>query len=416
MSDAEVKIDIPESSESVHTKESRIRRAEPNENEEDKVPTKIVKLEEINDLVSDDDEVIEDDEDYDEEEEDLELAEDTADDDINEDDVLESGESSIEDDDQNALTSMEECQTVIDALTQQANDEILKVEQKFNKLRKPNYQRRNKHIKKIDGFWATVFSHHSELKRVLTKDDIKCFQFLKTIELDDLDAPKSGFSIKFNFDPNPYFTNSCITKEYLLPWNESPSCCCTAISWKPGMDLTQQNSSSFFSWFCSQADASTDDIAEIIKEELWPNPLAFYHKGRVEDPDSLSDASEDEDCQLVYVTDESAAYISSEDEEEGSWDRKASGGKHGKGGKYQPSTTNQAYVIEDEDDFEDEEDDDEEDKVVEINSPPKNHSNPVDGALSDNEDTKLSFEEQNGSLETDEDVLGVGDEISTTGV
>ena len=56
----------------------------------------------------------------------------------------------------------------------------------------------------------------------------------------------------------------------------------------------------------------------------------------------------------------------------------------------------------DEDDFEDEEDDDEEDKVVEINSPPKNHSNPVDGALSDNEDTKLSFEEQNGSLETDE--------------
>ncbi len=57
-----------------------------------------------------------------------------------------------------AVAGMEHCQVEINALTQQANDEILKVEQRFNKLRKPAYIKRSNHIKKISGFWATVVS------------------------------------------------------------------------------------------------------------------------------------------------------------------------------------------------------------------------------------------------------------------
>ena len=45
---------------------------------------------------------------------------------------------------------------------------------------------------------------------------------------------------------------------------ESPSCVCTPIGWRDGMDLTKR-SASFFSWFCSQDDASTDDIAEVTR-------------------------------------------------------------------------------------------------------------------------------------------------------
>ena len=32
---------------------------------------------------------------------------------------------------------------------------------------------------------------------------------------------------------------------------------------------------SFFIWF-SETDSSSDPIAEIIKDDIWPNPLPFY--------------------------------------------------------------------------------------------------------------------------------------------
>lgn len=378
MSDVENKDDKPEASDmGVSMKESRVRHAEKNEDEV--VPNKVAKLDEVKsnedeDLPSDEeDEEEEPDDDYDEEEEDVDLDEDVVVDEVNDDDNIldDSGDSEEEDEIDGSIASMKECQVEIDQLTQKANDEILKVEQKYNRLRKPAYLRRNKYIRKLHGFWADVFSHHPELKRVLTKEDIRCFRYLNTIELDDLESPRTGFSIKFNFSPNPYFTNSSIIKDYMLPWNESPSCKCTEIHWKPSMNLTHYNTSSFFSWFCSQEDASTDDIAEIIKEELWTNPVSYYDKARQEGDEvgSGSDVS-DEDEEIVteeapvYVTDESAAYISSEEEEE--WERKTSGGKHGKG------TVNQEpeqYVIDDEeeddDDFlEDEDDEDDEDDVI----------------------------------------------------
>jgi len=56
------------------------------------------------------------------------------------------------------LAYIEDCQTDIDSLNQKANDEILKVEQKYNKLRQPVYGRRNKYIERIPHFWATVVS------------------------------------------------------------------------------------------------------------------------------------------------------------------------------------------------------------------------------------------------------------------
>lgn len=32
---------------------------------------------------------------------------------------------------------------------------------------------------------------------------------------------------------------------------------------------------SFFKWF-SETDSSSDPIAEIIKDDIWPNPLQFF--------------------------------------------------------------------------------------------------------------------------------------------
>lgn len=33
---------------------------------------------------------------------------------------------------------------------------------------------------------------------------------------------------------------------------------------------------SFFSWFTDHADAAADELGEVIKDDIWPNPLQYY--------------------------------------------------------------------------------------------------------------------------------------------
>lgn len=52
-------------------------------------------------------------------------------------------------------------QNEIDRLNEQASEEILHVEQKYNKLRKPCYERRSELIKSVPDFWLSTVSSHS---------------------------------------------------------------------------------------------------------------------------------------------------------------------------------------------------------------------------------------------------------------
>lgn len=51
-------------------------------------------------------------------------------------------------------------QNQIDGLNEQASEEILQVEQKYNNLRKPFFSKRADLIKKIPKFWVSVVSFH----------------------------------------------------------------------------------------------------------------------------------------------------------------------------------------------------------------------------------------------------------------
>ncbi|KAF3420411.1 hypothetical protein E2986_00782 [Frieseomelitta varia] len=64
----------------------------------------------------------------------------------------------------------------------------------------------------------------------------------------------------------------------------------TPIRWKDGADLTKRAKTkaplkgrkrplkhrSFFDWFTDHGDPSSDEIAELIKDDMWPNPLQYY--------------------------------------------------------------------------------------------------------------------------------------------
>ncbi|XP_015599689.1 protein SET isoform X2 [Cephus cinctus] len=217
---------------------------------------------------------------------------------------------------QKALEEIDGCQNQIDGLNEKASDEILEVEKKYNKLRKPYFQKRNDIIKRIPNFWVTAFVNHPQIAPILEEEEEDALRFLNKLEVEEFEDIKSGYRINFHFDKNPYFDNDVLTKEFHLGSSASQS---TTIRWKEGADLTKRSKDkgplkgrkrplghrTFFDWFTDHGDPSSDDIAELIKDDMWPNPLQYYLvpdidvengiEGDGEEIDSDEDEDEEED-------------------------------------------------------------------------------------------------------------------------
>ena len=67
-------------------------------------------------------------------------------------------QASSQEDAQDIIEDIDRVQNEIDALNEEASEEILKVEQKYNNLRQPHFTKRADLIKKIPNFWVTVVS------------------------------------------------------------------------------------------------------------------------------------------------------------------------------------------------------------------------------------------------------------------
>jgi len=201
---------------------------------------------------------------------------------------------------------LETIQDEIEKLNDEATEEILQVERKYNGKRKPYYKRRNDIIREIPGFWLRVFTSHEMLTALLDENDQAVFKYLKELTVEDHDDVKSGYKISLTFDPNPFFKNNVLSKEFRYDKDGNLTVIPTPIEWKEGKDLTKKtpakdlargkrhrddesDSESFFTWF-SPEDQDLE-LADIIKEELWPNP-GKYFLGLAEEED-LGEAEEE---------------------------------------------------------------------------------------------------------------------------
>ncbi|XP_017035753.1 protein SET isoform X2 [Drosophila kikkawai] len=215
-----------------------------------------------------------------------------------------------------ALEQIDAVQNEIDAMNEKASEEILKVEQKYNKLRKPCYERRSELVKKISNFWVTSFINHPQVSGILDEEEEECLHSLKKLEVEEFEDIKSGYRINFHFDENPYFENKVLTKEFHLNSaaasenGEWPASTSTPIKWKEGKNLLKQlltkpygnkkkrNSEykTFFDWFSDNTDPVNDEIAELIKDDLWPNPLQYYLVPDIEvEPEDEEDNDDNEE-------------------------------------------------------------------------------------------------------------------------
>lgn len=240
-------------------------------------------------------------------------------------------ERDFDEETQKALEEIDANQNEIDALNEQASEDILKVEQKYNKLRRPFFDKRNEIIRRIPKFWLTAFINHPQISAIIEEDEEDCLQYLSKLEVEEFEDIKSGYRIKLYFDENPYFENDCITKEFHLGTSGDPASQSTPVQWKEGMDLAAKFAQraaaaaaakgrkrmhehrTFFTWFCDNGDPSADEIAEVIKDDMWPNPLQYFLVPDIEVENG--DDDDDDDLEAEEEIDESVVVLEEEEED-----------------------------------------------------------------------------------------------------
>nr|XP_043606427.1 NAP1-related protein 2 [Erigeron canadensis] len=210
-----------------------------------------------------------------------------------------------------SIEKLQEIQDELEKINEEASEKVLEVEQKYNEVRKPVYDKRNDIIKSIPDFWLTAFLSHPALSDLLNEEDQKIFKHLTSLEVEDSKDVKSGYSITFNFSPNPYFEDTKLTKTITFLDEGTTKITATSIKWKEGMghpngvshekngNKRPHEDDSFFSWFSGthkkdELDEMHDGVAEMIKEDLWVNPLSYFNNDADEE-DFGDDDDEEED-------------------------------------------------------------------------------------------------------------------------
>ncbi|EDM14405.1 rCG65932 [Rattus norvegicus] len=230
---------------------------------------------------------------------------------------------------QEAIEHIDEVQNEIDRLNEQASEEILKVEQKYNKLRQPFFQKRSELIAKIPDFRVTTFVNHPQVSVLLEEEVEEALLYLTRVEVTEFEDIKSGYRVDFYFDENPYFENKVLSKEFHLNENDDLSSKFTEIKWKSGKDLTKRSSQTqnkasrkrqreepeSFTWLTDRSDAGADELREVIKDGIWSNSLQYYLVPDMDDEEGeAEDDDDDEEEEGLENTDEEG------DEDEGEED------------------------------------------------------------------------------------------------
>ncbi|KAG8512821.1 Protein SET, partial [Galemys pyrenaicus] len=202
---------------------------------------------------------------------------------------------------QEAIEHIDEVQNEIDRLNEQASEEILKVEQKYNKLRQPFFQKRSELIAKIPNFWVTTFVNHPQdvnlgsfkrshrssclpleysfdlyfrdlVSALLGEEDEEALHYLTRVEVTEFEDIKSGYRIDFD-----------LTKRSSQTQN------------KASRKRQHEEPESFFTWFTDHSDAGADELGEVIKDDIWPNPLQYYLVPDMDDEEGEGEEDDDDD-------------------------------------------------------------------------------------------------------------------------
>lgn len=151
--------------------------------------------------------------------------------------------------------------------------------------KEPLYAKRNAILRQIPQFWLHSLKNHNQLC-IENEDDDEALEALQNIRIERIANDVRGYKIIFEFEENPFFSNTEIVKEIrTCIVNDSMETVMHPIKWQK--DLTNPNFSrsssttgdvnsskrplatdSFFKWF-SQSDEESIELANIFITVCW---------------------------------------------------------------------------------------------------------------------------------------------------
>ncbi|XP_006096180.1 testis-specific Y-encoded-like protein 2 isoform X1 [Myotis lucifugus] len=184
---------------------------------------------------------------------------------------------------QYVLQALESIQLDLEAVNIKAGKAFLRLKRKFIQMRRPFLERRDLIIQHIPGFWVKAFLNHPKISVLISPRDEDIFRYLTNLQVQDLRHISMGYKMKLYFKTNPYFTNMVIVKEFQCNRSGRLVSHSTPIRWHRGQEpqahKERNQDYSFFSWFSNHSLPEADRIAEIIKNDLWVNPVRYYMMG-----------------------------------------------------------------------------------------------------------------------------------------
>ncbi|GAU22839.1 hypothetical protein TSUD_282060 [Trifolium subterraneum] len=144
----------------------------------------------------------------------------------------------------------------------------------------------NKAAEGVPSFWLTALKNNRTLAEEITERDEEALKYLKDIKWCKLDKPYS-FKLEFNFDSNPYFQNSVITKTYdIIEVDDSivVKSTGTEIEWHPGKCLTHK--------FLKKPKKRSRNAKGIINTEKCESFFNFFNPPQIPEDDDDDDVEE----------------------------------------------------------------------------------------------------------------------------
>uniref|UniRef100_A0A914PGT0 Uncharacterized protein n=1 Tax=Panagrolaimus davidi TaxID=227884 RepID=A0A914PGT0_9BILA len=140
----------------------------------------------------------------------------------------------------------------------------------------------------------TALMNHSAFADIVTEEEEECLRSLTKLEVEDAEDIKSGCKVSFHFGPNRFFENTVITKDFHTVDYEA-TCESNEIKWKIDRSkIPKSDKITFFSWLEGN---TTDhmDILDVIREDIWPNPIHYFAATEGEALEASSESSTEED-------------------------------------------------------------------------------------------------------------------------
>ncbi|XP_056629280.1 testis specific protein Y-linked [Triplophysa dalaica] len=184
-----------------------------------------------------------------------------------------------------SVALLAQVQMRLDALEKKSARLHQRLEMKLSRHRRPHLDQRSAITQAIPGFWLTALLNHPHLSAHIDETDEDALSYMTNLEVETFKNNKLGYRICFHFRRNPFFQNKVIVKELHLGIGGSPVSFSNPLLWHSGQNLVASGDphrtsqgvyQSFFHWFSDHSNPGRDDIAQLLKDDLYRNPLRYY--------------------------------------------------------------------------------------------------------------------------------------------